>query len=61
MTDIVKQVKEALDGTTEGPWFVHNFTDPVIADKPTAQDVTISCTHPDHITVAVMMGGGARD
>ena len=36
---------------TEGPWFVHDFTD-ASPDKWPA--VTVSCSHPDSITVAHM-------
>ena len=31
---------------TEAPWFVHDFTD-------IGGTVTVSCAHPDHITVAM--------
>jgi hypothetical protein len=60
MTDnLIDQVLEALEGATGGPWFLHDFSHPVLTDTPTAQDVTVSCVHPDHITVAVMAGGDA--
>ncbi len=53
--DVIKELRAALAKATERPWFVHDFTS--ASDSPTFNDVTISCTTPDHITVAYMGGG----
>lgn len=44
---------------TPRPWFVHDFSHPILWDKdlPPAHSVTISCDDPATITVARMGGG----
>lgn len=38
---------------TPGPWFVHDFSG--LSDgEPSPYDIAVSCTSPDHLTVAVM-------
>ena len=53
---IIDDIREAKAEATPGPWFMHDFS---LLDEATAcaRDVSVSCTHPDHITVAVMWGG----
>lgn len=51
------EIEKLLDGTTPGPWFLQDFTAPEVNDNPTAGDVYVSCTWPDHIPVASMGGG----
>lgn len=48
---------KAADGATEGPWYPQDFTSPEVNDDPIARDVHVSCTWPDHISVASMGGG----
>jgi hypothetical protein len=38
---------------TPGPWFAHDFSG-VNGEKVTPCDFAVSCTTPDHLTVAVM-------
>lgn len=52
-----QEIEKLLDGTTPGPWFMQDFTAPEVNDDPTASDVYVSCTWPDHICVASMGGG----
>ena len=63
MGSLIEQIKKVIDDTTPGPWFIHDFSDPVLTDDPIASDVVVSCTNPDHIGVASMLGGdaGPRD
>jgi len=42
---------------TPGPWFAHDFSG-VNGEKVTPCDFAVSCTTPDHLTVAIM-GMGA--
>jgi len=44
---------------TPGPWFAHDFSGINEGDVE-ASDFSVSCTTPDHITVAVM-GTGLRN
>lgn len=53
MTDF----KALSEAATPGPWFEHDFSG--ATNSPIASDVTVSCSHPDHITVATMAGGFA--
>jgi hypothetical protein len=39
---------------TPGPWFMHDFAHPSVSSDPGPQDVTVSCSTPDTITVASM-------
>lgn len=48
---------KAAEGATEGPWYPQDFTSPEVNDDPIARDVHVSCTWPDHISVASMGGG----
>ena len=58
MSDMtVEKAQALLDGATPGPWYPQDFTAPEVNDSPTANDVTVSCTWPDHICVASMGGG----
>ena len=47
---------------TPGPWFAHGFSG-VNGEDVTPCDFAVSCTTPDHLTVAVMGVGvtGTRD
>lgn len=56
MTDF-KHLRELEEKATPGEWYVQDFTDPVLGGDPTAGDVTVSCSWPDHIGVASMCGG----
>ena len=44
---------------TPGPWFAHDFSGVSEGDVE-ASDFSVSCTTPDHITVAIM-GKGLRN
>ena len=53
----VEDVKRLLFEATPGPWYPQDFTPPEVNDAPTAGDVYVSATWPDHIGVASMCGG----
>lgn len=42
---------------TEGPYFVHDFTDPLINSAPSVRDIYVSCVWPDHIAMCSMEMG----
>ena len=44
---------------TPGPWFAHDFSGVSGGNEVVASDYCVSCTTPDHITVA-FMGNGLR-
>jgi hypothetical protein len=47
-----KRLRAALEGVSEGPWFLHDFRE--ASDNPCVSDITVSCDHPATITVANM-------
>lgn len=53
----IAEWKDAAEKATPGPWFMHDFANPLVSRDPCAQDVTVSCASPDHIEVAHMSGG----
>lgn len=57
MTVDLDELERLARAATEGPWFLHDFTGPEINSNPTTFDVTVSCVHPDTLTVATMGGG----
>lgn len=61
MTDDLSAQAAALlalsERATESPWFMHDFADPRVSSDPTSPaNIYVSCTTPDHITVASMGG-----
>lgn len=55
--DQVLALRDGCEGVTPGPWFPHDFADPAVSSDPTCRDIYVSCTTPDHISVASMHGG----
>lgn len=41
-----------MSNYTQGPWFVHDFSG--VEEEEAPSSITVSCTTPDHITVAEM-------
>lgn len=55
--DEIEELERKAKAATEGPWFPHDFTEAPSDSPPSAHDVAVSCTTPDHILVASMGGG----
>lgn len=53
----IAKLRRLLEAATPGPWFVHDFADPRVSERPGPQDIMISCSWPDTITIAFMGNG----